>query len=75
MIRAVLVIHRLGERREKTEITRPTNELVGYSKVKSVVFLILERINARESVVEFWIKISFCALNSDYTNQHRALNP
>lgn len=75
MIRAVLVIHRLGERREKAKIARPPNELVGYSKVKSVVFLLLERINARESMVVFWVKISFCALNSDYTNQHRTLNP
>ena len=60
----------MGEGREKTKVTE-TSELVGYNKVKRVVFLI-PKINARECVEEFGVKISFGPFNSDHTSQHKA---
>lgn len=49
MIGVVLVIQRLDEMRGKTKLTE-TTELAGYSEVKRVVFLMKEKINARERI-------------------------
>lgn len=60
MVRVVLIIQRLDERREKNKVIE-TNEIAGYNNVKRVVFVILDSKNKcnRECRKGFVLKFSF----------------
>ena len=68
MIGVVLVIQRLDEMRGKTKLTE-TTELAGYSEVKRVVFLMKEKINARERIEGFGVQIFFCPFSLNKSAQ------